>query len=367
MKGFFKSRARATVFFAVLAAFFMPVAARADTIKIGAILALTGNSAVQGQNIRDGLQLAVDEIDKRGGLNGSRIDLIVEDSKSDPQVAVAGFNRIENSQRPLFYVSHLSAVGIALAPLAEEKHVVLAGLVTSAIDFTRGREWVFRYWPMGLANVLPLLRILQDLKVKQLGILYQNEEYGREQQQLMTREFTNAGGRVTSQMVEITDKDYRAKIAKLNDQEAIFVACNGAVLLGALQQLKEANYRGAVMTTASAAQPALFSLPELEGIYMDATVIHNPNYLYAKDAENKFEARFKKAFDHFAASGYDFAKLIAGLLEERQTSRQEVRDLLAGGFDYSGVFGQVRAKAGEHDLNFLLFPTQIVNGKLKYR
>jgi branched-chain amino acid transport system substrate-binding protein len=344
-----------------------PAILAADAIRIGAILALTGNSGVQGHSIRDGLQLAVDEINKRGGVNGSRIDLVVEDSKSDPQVAVAGFNKIENSQRPLFYVSHLSSVGMALVPLAEEKHVVLAGLVTAAIDFTRGREWVFCYWPKGLANVLPLLRILQDLKVKNLGILYQNEEYGREQQQLMTREFTNSGGHVTSQMVEITDKDYRAKIAKLNDQEAIYAACTGAVLLGALQQIREANYRGAVMTTSSAAQPALFSLPELEGIYMGATIIHNPNYLYAKDAGEKYETRFKKPFDQWAASGYDFIKLITGLLEERQVSRQTVRDLLAGGFDYSGVFGQVRAKAREHDLTFPLFPTQIVNGALKYR
>jgi branched-chain amino acid transport system substrate-binding protein len=339
----------------------------AAPIKIGAILALSGNSGAQGQNIRDGLQLAIDEINKRGGLNGSRIDLVLEDSKSDPQVAVAGFNKIENSQRPLFYVAHLSSVGMALVPLAEEKHVVLAGLVTAKIDFTKGRDWVFCYWPKGLANVLPLLRILQDLKVKNLGILYQNEEYGMEQQQLMTREFTNAGGSVTSQMVEMTEKDYRPKIAKLNDQEAIYVACTGAILLGALQQLREVNYRGAIMTTASAAQPALFSLPELEGVYMDATMIHNPSYLYAKEAGQKFEARFKKPFDHWGASGYDFIKLVTGLLEERETSRQEVRDLLAGGFEYSGVFGHLRVRPGEHDISLPLYPTQVVNGSLKYR
>jgi len=183
----------------------------------------------------------------------------------------------------------------------------------------------------------------------------------------MTREFTNAGGRVTSQMVEMTDKDYRPMIAKLNDREAIYVACTGAILLGALQQLREANYRGAVMTTASAAQPALFSLPELEGVYIGATIIHNPGYFFAKDAGNKFEARFKKPFDQWAASGYDFINLVAGLLEERQASRQEVRDLLAGGFEYSGVFGQLRVRPGEHDISLPLYPTQIVNGKLKYR
>jgi branched-chain amino acid transport system substrate-binding protein len=127
----------------------------AAPIKIGAILALSGNSATLGAGVRDGLQLAVDEVNKRGGVNGSKIDLIIEDSKSDPQTGVECFNRIENTHHPLFFVSQMSSVGIALAPLAEEKRVVLVGVAIAAVDFTRTREWVFRYWPLGQAYMPP--------------------------------------------------------------------------------------------------------------------------------------------------------------------------------------------------------------------
>src|SRR5208283_831548 len=89
----------------------------AENIRIGAILSLTGNSASMGQSMREGLQLAVDEINKRNGVSGRKIEVDVQDSKGEPQAAIDAFNRIEAFHPPLFYLSFLSNVGIALAPL----------------------------------------------------------------------------------------------------------------------------------------------------------------------------------------------------------------------------------------------------------
>ncbi len=366
MKRLLSSVACIAAIIAVCVAVAAPEVAGADTIKIGAILALSGNSAAQGQNIRDGLQLAIDEINKRGGVNGSRIDLIVEDSKSEPQAGIGAFNRIETTHHPLFYVSHLGSVTSALAPLAEEKRVVLEAVATTLVDLTREREWVFRYWCLTQTYMPPLLGILRDLKTKKLGILYMNDVNGNENQQLMAKAFMAAGGTVLSEMVELKDTDFRSKIAALITQEALYVPCTGNILLGVLRQLKEAGYKGRTLSNASAAQPAFFGLPEADGIYVAAPIIFNPGFLYAKDAGDKFAARYKKAFDQLAAIGYDVIKLVTGLLEDRQVSRQNTRDLLAGGFEYSGMFGHMRARPGEHELTIQMYPAQVVNGALTY-
>ncbi len=339
----------------------------AAPIRIGAILILSGNSAAQGQSVRDGLQLAVDEVNQRGGVNSSRIELIFEDSKSDPKVAVDAFNRIETSRTPLFYVSLSSTVCMALAPLAEEKRVVLMGISTATKDVTRGREWVYRYWPLGQAYIPTLVRILQNLKAKKIGMLYQNDEFGKEQQQLLSKEYEGAGGSISSELIEMTDTDFRSQIARVKDREAIYVACTGNLFLGVLRQLKEEGYRGQILASGFSYQTSLFSLPEAEGIYLTAPIIYNPTYLYAKDLADKFTIRYGKALDASAAVGYDVIKLIASLLEDRELSRQSVRDVLSDGFEYSGVFGHLRLKSGEHDLTFPIYPTQVVNGSLKYR
>jgi branched-chain amino acid transport system substrate-binding protein len=352
---------------AALMAMNAPALSTADTIRIGAIVAATGNNATQGQYVRDGILLAVEEINKRGGLNGSRIEITFADSGSDPKVAVDAFNKMEAAQHPLLYISYASNVGIALAPLAEANHVVLMGLGTSAVDFTRSREWVFRYWPLGPAYIPPLLRILQDLQVRKLGIISQNDDFGKEQKELMKMGFSETGGSVLVQSFELKDTEYRQQIAALKDREAIYIAASGASLLNVARQLRDASYNGHILSGVAGADPALFGLPEMSGVYVAAPIIHNPSYLYAREAGAQFLARYQRPFNQWAANGYDFIKLICGLLEERNITRQGVRDVMAGGFEYSGVFGHVRLRSGEHDLTYPLYPTQILNSTLTYR
>jgi ABC-type branched-subunit amino acid transport system substrate-binding protein len=366
MKGFIQ-RIGVTVAIAAFVTLGAPAISPADTIRIGAILSLTGNNAAPGQYVHDGILLAVQEINKRGGVNGNKLEVTFADSGSDAQTTTSAFHKMEASLHPLLYVSYSSNVGTALAPLAETNHVVLVGLVTAAIDFTIGREWVFRYWPLGPGYITPLLRVLQSLRVRQLGIIYQNDEFGTEQQALMTKGFSEAGGSVLVQSFELKDTDYRRQISALKQQQAIYIAGSGAQLLNVTRQLREANFKGHILTPAGGADPALFGLPEMSGVYVAAPIIHNPSYLYAREAGEQFLARYHKPFNQWAANGYDFIKLICGLLEDRDISRQGVRDVMAGGFEYSGVFGHVRLRSGEHDLTFPMYPAQILNGTLQYR
>jgi branched-chain amino acid transport system substrate-binding protein len=344
-----------------------PALFSADVLRIGAILSLTGNSAANGQTMRDGILLAAEEVNKRGGVNGSKIEIAFEDSKSDPKAAIEAFNKLELTRPPLFYLSFLSSVGIALGPLADEKKVVLVGLVSSAVALTQGRESVYRYWPLVQSDVSPLMRSLQDLKVKKLGIIYSNEEYGIEEQKLLSQAFMDAGGTVATQMIELADTDVRRQIQALKDHEAIFIATLGASLTNAARQLREADYPGSILMPSTGANPALFVAPEMQDVYLSAPIIYNPGYLYAREASEKFTTRFQKPFNHWAAAGYDFIKLISGLLEDRTLSRQGVRDVLAAGFEYSGVFGHVRVRPGEHDIGFPMYPAQIRGNTLKFR
>jgi branched-chain amino acid transport system substrate-binding protein len=368
MKRLLSSGACIAAIIAVHVAIAAPEATAAERIRIGAILPLSGNNEAQGQSMRDGLQLAIDEINGRGGVNGRRLELVLEDSKSNAEAGIAAFARSESGQRPLIYFTYLSSVSMGLAPLAEEKHVVLTALSTVAADLTKSREWVFRYWSLSPDSVKALMRIVQDLKIRTLGIIYQNDEAGISHQQSMANAFLAAGGRARSVMVELTDTDFRSKIDSLRDNDAIFVAATGKVVFGILKQVWEAKYGGKILSISSAAgQPALLRQPEMEGIYVSVPMIYNANYLYAKEATAKFEARFHKPFDQYGACSYDFLILLAGLLEDKDLSRQSVKDLLESGFEYSGVFGHLSIKPGQHELSIPLYPAQVVNGSLKYR
>jgi ABC-type branched-subunit amino acid transport system substrate-binding protein len=209
--------------------------------------------------------------------------------------------------------------------------------------------------------------MLQDLRVKKLGIIYSHEDFGIAEQKLVTAACSAAGITVNAQSFETAAADFHQQVEATKGSEAIFVAAVGASVTSIIRQLREARFSGSVLTPPSGANPAFFVLPEMQGVMLVAPIIYNPAYLFAREAGDKFTARYQKPFDHWGASGYDFITLISGLLEDRAVSRQGVRDVLAAGFDYSGVFGPVRVRPGDHIIAFPMYPAQIVNNTLKFR
>jgi branched-chain amino acid transport system substrate-binding protein len=350
-----------------LAIVFMLTTRKEETIKIGAILPLSGTGQNTGVQIRDGLLLAIDEINAWGGIDGKKIELIMEDSKTDPEEGKKAFAKIESVYHPVLYLLSHSAISIALAPLAQEHQVVLLGISVMAPKLTENQEWVFRYWPTAKTEVPPVLSILEELRVKKLGILYQDDEFGRSVFELLQKEFKGAGGLVEAEHFETIITDLKESIGRLNDMEAIYVVGFASLIGNIFGQLKEENFKGFILGGNAVAYPEVIILPEVEGVYFAAPIIYNPNFPFAKEVEKKYVDRYNKTFDHAAAGAYDAIKIFAGLWGDEEISRERVKSLLDEGFTYSGVFGMVNVRPGEHDISFPLYPAQIINGEVKYR
>ncbi|MBW2038545.1 MAG: ABC transporter substrate-binding protein [Deltaproteobacteria bacterium] len=354
----------AVVVIAAIVIFFMSQAEKA--IKIGAVLSISGPASYVGEEVKGGMLLAVDEINSWGGINGKKIELIIGDSKTSTQKGEEAFSKIEATHHPVLYVSTLSSVSMALAPLAEENEVVLVGLVVTNPKLTEQNEWVFRYYATAEAEVPPILSMLEELKVKKLGILYLNDDYGTSVFELLKKEFERTGGIVRGKTFEAKDSDFKKQIAKLKDMEAIYSVGFDSNLKNVFKQLKKENFSGFILGPATATLPSVRSMPEANGVYVAAPIIYNPNYLFAKEVKEKYETEYNRPFNHYAANGYDLIKLLAGLLEDKEISRESVKSLLEDGFIYPGVFGNLDVKRGEHGIAFLLDTAQIVDGEVKY-
>jgi len=338
-----------------------------ETVKIGAVLALSGSGQFAGEEVRDGILLAVNEINSWGGINGKEIELIIEDSKTNTEEGKKAFNKIEKVHHPVLYLSTHSSVSMALVPLVQENQVVLVGLVVKTPKLTEHKEWVFRYWPTPDTDVPPILSILEELKVKKLGILYQNDEFGISVLELLQKDFKRTGGIVESELFKPNTTDFKESITRLVDMEAIYAVGFSSRLEKIFKQLKKENFKGFILGSSSAAFPSITTMPEAQGVYVATPIIYNPNFPFAKEAKGKYETRYDKPFNHAAANGYDTIKILAGLLEDKEISRDSIRTLLEEGFIYSGVFGTIDVKPGEHDIIFPLYPAQIIEGEVKYR
>ena len=356
----------AIVVVAALAVFYVLRVQKEEPIKIGSILTLSGSGEYYGKEARDGMIMAVDEINSWGGINGRKIELIIEDSKTSPEEGKRAFNRIEADHHPLLYISTTSFVSVPLTSLSEASKVLLVGLTVAAPEFTEEKEWVFRYYQTAENEAAHMLLILEELRVKDLGIMYSNEAFGTSVCESLKERFEKTGGTVKKVALGMNEVDFRKQIAKLKDVEAICIIGYKHHLENAFKQLKRAKFEGDIIAGPAASAPSIKGIPQANGVYIAAPIVYNPNFLFAKKLKDKYEVIYNKPFNHFAAHAYDFIKLMAGLLEDKEVTRESVKSVLEEGFIYPGVFGDLNVKRGQHDVTFPFHAARIVDGEVKY-
>jgi len=150
-------------------------------IKIGVIQPLSGSVAASGNYVRMGAEIARDWINARGGVGGRKIELLIEDNKSDPKEAASAAEKlIVRDKVPALMGAWGSSMTLAAMPKLEEYGVPMVVETSSAASITkRGNPWIFRISPPSEMEALGLERYLGALKVKKADFLAVNTDWGR--------------------------------------------------------------------------------------------------------------------------------------------------------------------------------------------
>ena len=334
-------------------------------IKVGAIISLTGPGSYLTE-LRDALVMAAEEINKDGGINGHPIQLFIEDSKTDPEEAKRAMARLESQHRPTFYISTLSAISMALAPMAERLQVPLLGLVTTAQDFTQGKKWVFRYYATASGEVSPALSILQKLGAKKIGVLYQNESFGQSVFKLLSESFMAQGGSAIGQPFDKDDFDIAEKVAAMGEVDALYVVGYVSFTGEVIRKARKTGFGGQILTASAGAAPSARSLVETDGVFLAAPLLYNENFLHAKKLRDLYVERFHRPLSHQSAVGYDVLFLLRGLLQNEPLSRINIKKVLEQGYHFPSAMGDIIVPPGSHEINYPLYPARIDNGAVNF-
>lgn len=148
-------------------------------IKIGAILPLTGSAALLGTETKEGIDIAIEEINSASGIKGSPIKVIYHYSQNDPKEGVSAFRVLTDIEKTPVIISSMSSVTKAIIPIANEKKVVLMATVTATPKITELSEWVFRnYYTTDIQGEVLSRFIVNKINIKKVGVLYLNDDYG---------------------------------------------------------------------------------------------------------------------------------------------------------------------------------------------
>ncbi|SDE56882.1 ABC transporter substrate-binding protein [Rhodospira trueperi] len=333
-------------------------------IMIGAVLPLSGPGVSVGQDIRDGLDLAIERVNDRGGVNGRPLVLSVQDGAGGPQAAWDAI--LAGDQEPLLTVAGTSSVAVALKPLAEDRERILFGLVATAPALTEGAEWVFRYW-LTAEQELPIMTSVLPDDVGGVAVYYLDDAYGQSVYGNVREVFTGTEVVVTGVPFAPADTAFGAVVEAGQGADVAVVVGFASHIRGVLAALKDSGFPGVIVSTTAAALPEVVSDPVSDDVLVAAPAIFNLSFRFADDVKRLYESLHGRPFNQYVANGYDFIIMLAGLLDGTPADRDALREQLRKGFVYSGVFGNVTLPAGAHDIAFPLFPARIRDGEIVYR
>ncbi len=151
-----------------------------DAYRIGVIAPLTGEGASYGEAMRQGIDMAIAQVNENGGINGHLLEAIYEDDKLETKEGIAAFNKlVSTSHVPVIIGSAASKVTLSLAPLAEENKVVLFSSISTADEVKDAGDFIFRNVPTNSGQgKTAALFVADHLHAPSVAILYKNDDYG---------------------------------------------------------------------------------------------------------------------------------------------------------------------------------------------
>ena len=190
----------------------------AGTIKVGMILAMTGAGAFYGQVMSRGAQLAVDQINKAGGIDGWKLELVIEDHKSgDADAAVTGARKLLDVDRVPVILTSYSAPTLAIQPLAVEKKVLLlnGGGVGSALV---GKPTLFNTRMLSSQTAPFIIQwAVAKLGAKRVATLFWNDTAGQGINAAIKQTCAQLGCQVVvEEPHDLGAKTYSAQLARIH-------------------------------------------------------------------------------------------------------------------------------------------------------
>src|SRR3989454_1285641 len=229
-------------------------------LKIGVIEPLSGPVAASGNYVRMGAEIARDWINARGGVSGRKIELVIEDNKSDPKEAASAAEKlIVRDKVPAIMGAWGSSMTLAAMPKLEEYGVPMVVETSSAASVTkRGNPWVFRISPPSEMEALGLGQYVDKLGVKKADFLAVNTDWGRGAITAFGDMLRKKGVQVgAAEFMEQAATDMNAQITKIKQTGGDTPLLNTAVeqITLVLKQSQEQRLARKVITTGGSSSP----------------------------------------------------------------------------------------------------------------
>ena len=319
-----------------------------EPFRVGVMESLTGPGETYGTVAVQAKQMAVDEINAAGGINGRMLELIVEDSKCAAQDAITAYNKLTDVDGvKIILGTSCSGAMLGAAPLAEADGVILfSGLATNP-DIAHAGDYIFRTSMSDLQVGIDTANLIAADGHRNLATITETTDYAEGVRRVTAEHFQELGGTIVAEERYASDvTDFRTQLTKLlnANPDAIHIASQSEFAGGTIvKQVRELGYEGPLYSEivpvgATALEVAGDAATNLKAV----TAELDPANPKSVEVLNNFRARYDYVtLPWYLASGYDDVYITAECLKQTGDDQDAdgFRDCMYG-ITWSGAIGE---------------------------
>jgi branched-chain amino acid transport system substrate-binding protein len=318
----------------------------AAVIKIGTVGPLSGNAATYGQSTKHGVEIAVDEVNKAGGISGTQVELVPEDSRGDQTEAANATRKLVEQDKVVAIVGAvLSSETLSGGPIANDAKVPMISSSSTAPGIPDIGPYIFRNCISDNVQAAQLAEYaVQELKVKRFAVMFTNNDYGMALRDGFTAKAKELGEVVAVEAYTDGDANFSAQLTKIKAQnpDALYIGGYYTEAAKIAQQAKEMGLKVQLLGADGFYSSKLTELggDAVEGAVFTAGFYSGDTSPAVQNFVAAYKAKFNEEPDMFAAQAYDAAKIVLEAIKKAgSTDTTKIQAALAATQDFPGITG----------------------------
>ena len=318
-----------------------------DVYRIGVMEALTGPGETYGTVANRAKQLALEEINEAGGINGKPLELVIEDSKCNAQDAITAYNKLTDVDGiKIILGTSCSGALLGVAPLAEEDGVIMFSALATNPNIADAGDYIFRNSISDAILGPELGNLIWADGILSVVAISESTDYAEGVRRATTDQFETLGGRlVGTERFQTATLDFRTQLTGLValEADALLITAQGEASAGTIiKQAREIGYTGpiygdVVVIGTTALEVAGDAATGVKGVIADL----DPSNQKGQTVLAAFRARYNYVtLPYFLGSAYDSVYIASECLKQTEDDQDTdgFRDCLYD-ITWSGAIG----------------------------
>lgn len=335
----------------------------AETYKIGGIFSVTGPASFLGDPEKKSMQLAIDEINEEGGVDGRKLEAVIYDTEGDPSKTVTSVGKLINRDRVTAIIGpSRTPTTLAVVPIVKRSKIPFISCAAGNKIVEPVEPWVFKTAQSDIQAVASIYEHIRKSGINKVGIITVANSFGESgKEQLLDQAPDFEIEVVSSQSFGADDSDMTSQLTKIRKQEPGAIICWGtnpgpAVVAKNVSQL---GLDIPLYQSHGVASPKFIDLAgdSAEGIFLPTGKIlvagqlpeDDPQKQVLTDYIEAYENRFNETVSGFGGYAYDAVYLLARAMEGTDGDKEKIRENLENISNHPGISGVFNFSRTDHN------------------